>query len=185
MTKYCSKCDNTKSLVEFGKNRSTRDGLTSYCKLCKKELSRKYREENYEKSKESLRASYHKHIEKREAYRKAYRVDPEKQAIEKAYRTRYNIENKDKIIEYRKEWQSRPESKRLKCAAQNKRRATKLNATPSWADLKAIQEFYKGCPQGYHVDHIIPLQGKNVCGLHVLDNLQYLTAEENLKKGNK
>ncbi len=65
------------------------------------------------------------------------------------------------------------------------RRAAKLQRTPSWADLKAIREFYKNCPTGYHVDHIIPLQGKNISGFHTLENLQYLTAEENLRKGNR
>lgn len=58
-------------------------------------------------------------------------------------------------------------------------------ATPPWADLKAIREFYYNCPAGYHVDHIIPLNGKNISGLHVMENLQYLPALENLKKSNK
>lgn len=64
-------------------------------------------------------------------------------------------------------------------------RASKLRATPVWSDRNAIREFYKNCPKGYHVDHIVPLQGKNVRGLHVLSNLQYLTASENQSKGNK
>jgi len=65
------------------------------------------------------------------------------------------------------------------------RRAQIANATPKWADLEKIKEIYKNCPVGYHVDHIIPLTNDLVCGLHVPDNLQYLPASENLKKGNK
>lgn len=57
--------------------------------------------------------------------------------------------------------------------------------TPSWSQPNQILQFYKNCPEGYHVDHIVPLRGKEVSGLHVLENLQYLTIEENLKKNNK
>jgi hypothetical protein len=64
-------------------------------------------------------------------------------------------------------------------------RANKLKATPSWSESKAIRAFYEACPVGYHVDHIVPLQGVTVRGLHVLANLQYLTASENCSKGNK
>lgn len=56
---------------------------------------------------------------------------------------------------------------------------------PKWADLKQIAEIYDNCPKGYHVDHILPLKGELVSGLHVPTNLQYLTEEDNLKKGNK
>lgn len=58
-------------------------------------------------------------------------------------------------------------------------------ATPSWADTEAMNIFYANCPSGYHVDHIIPLQGKLVSGLHVETNLQYLSAKDNLTKNNK
>ena len=67
----------------------------------------------------------------------------------------------------------------------NKRRSAKLQRTPAWADLEAIKQFYLNCPKGYHVDHIVPLQGVNVSGFHVLNNLQYLSASENCSKGNK
>ena len=64
-------------------------------------------------------------------------------------------------------------------------RSKRMKRTPAWADLEAIKKFYNNCPKGYHVDHIVPLQGTNVSGFHVLNNLQYLTAAENWSKGNK
>ena len=56
--------------------------------------------------------------------------------------------------------------------------------TPKWADRKAIREFYVNKPEGCHVDHVIPLRGKLVSGLHTIENLQYLPALENLRKHN-
>lgn len=57
-------------------------------------------------------------------------------------------------------------------------------ATPPWANLAIIKLIYD-CAEGDHVDHIIPLQGELVCGLHVENNLQYLSLKENLSKSNK
>lgn len=56
---------------------------------------------------------------------------------------------------------------------------------PPWQDIKEILLFYKNRPIGYHVDHIIPINGELVSGLHCISNLQYLIAEDNLAKGNK
>jgi hypothetical protein len=67
-----------------------------------------------------------------------------------------------------------------------KRRAMKLKATPSWVNLKEIEEIYKQAKSlGLTVDHIHPLQGENFCGLHVPWNLQLLTKAENSAKSNK
>jgi len=70
------------------------------------------------------------------------------------------------------------------CAQVAKRRASQLQRTPPWADLSAIKAIYLSCPSDHHVDHIVPLQGHTVCGLHVHYNLQHLPARENTRKGN-
>ena len=70
-------------------------------------------------------------------------------------------------------------------ARQAKYNAAKLQRTPPWADLKKIKEIYDNCPKGYHVDHIHPLNGILISGLHVENNLQYLPAIDNIRKSNK
>ena len=72
-----------------------------------------------------------------------------------------------------------------------KRRAAKLQRTPPWADLDAMRALYAQAQEMtaatgvvHHVDHIIPLQGKTVSGLHVPGNLQILTGSENSRKRN-
>lgn len=50
------------------------------------------------------------------------------------------------------------------------------------ADRNVMKEFYKNCPEGYEVDHVIPLSKG---GLHHQDNLQYLIVKENRSKGNR
>ena len=73
-----------------------------------------------------------------------------------------------------------------------KRRACKMQRTPAWADHAAIASVYAEAARltrktgiQHHVDHIIPLQGKTVSGLHVANNLRAIPAADNLKKHNK
>lgn len=94
---------------------------------------------------------------------------------------KYNISDQHKLA--CKNWTANNLDKHS--AKEAKRRAIILKRTPKWADLKAIEQFYLNRPKGYEVDHIIPLQGKNVSGFHVLENLQYLTVSANRRKYNK
>lgn len=61
----------------------------------------------------------------------------------------------------------------------------KKRRTPKWSNIEKIRQIYSNCPKGFHVDHIVPLNGEIVSGLHVPENLQYLTRSENSKKLNK
>lgn len=93
------------------------------------------------------------------------------------------LSHKSNSYEYRHEWYK--QNKLLKRFYTAKRRALLKKATPLWANFEAIKKFYIECKEGYEVDHIIPIVSDYVCGLHVVDNFQYLTRQENIKKGNK
>jgi hypothetical protein len=77
-------------------------------------------------------------------------------------------------------------SKALRNNSASRRRATKLKATPKWADMDKIKQIYiKASTCGHHVDHIVPLRSKFVCGLHCEANLQILEPSINMSKGNR
>lgn len=96
---------------------------------------------------------------------------------------RYNKSSSDGLQNHCKSCQSISTAK-TQPARQAMYRANQTNAFYNKSELIAIAEFYANCPKGYHVDHIVPLNNKKVCGLHTLCNLQYLTAEENCRKNN-
>ena len=69
----------------------------------------------------------------------------------------------------------------------------KRKAQPAWVDVGCLKEIYgemkrKNKEAGkivWNVDHIVPLNGKHVCGLHVPWNLRVISARENKQKGNR
>jgi len=140
---------------------------SEYLKACEKRNRLKHKRRKHRKlSKELL--DYTKLG--RPEYARQYR---------KLYYEQYPDEVKNSSKSYRKK------TKKRQGSYTRKRELAKIQRTPVWADYKAISDFYQNCPAGMVVDHIIPLQSKLVCGLHVEWNLQYLPAKENLSKYNK
>lgn len=144
--------------------------------------------------------------EKTEYKRRWRKENPERC---RGYSKKWNDNNQDQRRKIVRAWQEKnPEKVRAKNARAGakwskknvgkrnaitrKRAALKLQRTPIWADLKAIKAFYieaarltaeTGIP--HEVDHIYPLQGRLVSGLHVEGNLQILMRSQNRSKGNK
>jgi len=167
--KLCSKCKVEKSLNSFTIDRSSRDGLHFKCKDC----LRQYREENRERNNKKMSEIYYANRDRYLENCKQYRA-VNKEALNAKKRA------------YKKEKSG------LINSINARRNALKLNATPVWADTLAIKRIYKEAAElskitgiEFHVDHIIPLKGKNVTGLHVESNLRIISKTENLKKKNK
>lgn len=159
---------------------------------------KKYYEANKDKIAAARKKKYHEgNKEKVLAQAAKYREDNKEK--EAARKKKYNEANKEKIAARDKKYNEANKEKRSmhtrvwcinnpgrKSAINAKRRAAKLRATPPWSDLVYIKSIYeKAAEAGMHVDHIIPLQGDLVCGLHVEHNLQLLTLSENSSKGNR
>ena len=185
--KQCACCKETKSYFEFPKHKQKVDGYYTYCKQCKKIKDK----ESYEKYK---KARYEKQCvwnegnkEKVLAYKKKYR-DNNKHKI-----NLWICANRESKNKHSRNWKHKNKAKVN--AATRKRQAAQLQRTPAWLtqhDYKVMESKYAIAAWlsavvgiDYHVDHIIPLRGKTVSGLHVPDNLSVIRARDNLEKSNK
>jgi hypothetical protein len=140
---------------------------------------------NKEKYKKTAKEWALKNKEKRKHIQKKYNKKSYAENIKK--NPNWNSEN---YFKYKDTYQKsskkyKKNNKKIIYALNNKRRALKIKAMPKWSNLEKIKEFYKNCPKGHTVDHIYPLKSEWVCGLHVIENLQYLSSFENISKNNK
>jgi len=174
--KTCACCKEVKPLTEFCKSAKRKDGHHYYCKPCHSASNKRWRDANLKQARATSLAYRLANPEKCHAASKAWeKANPEKV---KAWRERYSKENaaylQDKCVRYR---------------------AGKANRTPSWlteSDWLQIQCKYQVAAMynregldRWDVDHVIPLYGKKVSGLHVPSNLRVIKADENKRKANK
>lgn len=125
--------------------------------------------------------------EKRERNEKWAKANPDKV---KAGIKAWQDKNKDRSLRNARAWVKRnPDKANAKTA---KRQAAKIAAVPAWANDFFVKEIYhlarlrtKATGFKWHVDHIVPLRSKLVCGLHWEYNLQVIPETENRAKGNR
>ena len=186
--KTCNKCRTAHPLSMFHKDKSKADGLRSNCKVCKKQSDDTWRSANRDRMLDKMKEYHRDNADVIKARSKQWYADNTDKA--KAY---HSVRYYDKPYAALKE--ADPDYVAKAVARNAVYRARRLQATPSWlnkSQVDQMKEVYVSCKDvtletgvEHHVDHIVPLQGDNVCGLHVPWNLRVLEAKENMSKGNK
>lgn len=175
-----------------------RDGLLGQCKHCIIAATKARYLENPDatikrvkawKAKNPERAKLHRQgdpVRAKQRARAKYELDRERY-IERA--RQYRLANPERFRQYMLNRERDPAED---AERSRRRQAAKMQRTPGWLDADDFRPFYElarqrteetGIP--HHVDHIVPLQGKLVSGLHVPWNLQVLPAKANQSKGNR
>jgi hypothetical protein len=166
--KTCTKCGCTKPLSDFHAHPNGSQGRKSICKVCCNSHAISYRKRTAEHH-QAYRASNRQRMKAYNAEMYVARRDAEKQRCAEYFQ----------------------QNKAARASYVAKRKAAKINATPAWADSALIKMLYttrqymtEQTGFEWHVDHVVPLQGRNVCGLHVHNNLRVVPRQFNLQKGN-
>ncbi|RLD64545.1 MAG: hypothetical protein DRJ01_00495 [Bacteroidetes bacterium] len=204
--KKCSFCKKEKPLEDFGKLSSSKDGLNSACKICRKEINIKSyekvgRKQNTDKQKEAIKN-----------YKAKWFQDNKK-------RIRENIltdEQKVKVKKYKADWfqENKKRLNKINLMRRKTEPKVKINHLMSGAILKCLGRDKNGnkwteivgytaedllnhfevdvIPKGYHIDHIIPINAYDYSSIDDeflkcwnIRNLRIIPAKENLSKGDK
>ena len=159
-----------------------KDGLNTFCKACHQadNIARKAKNRATQEFKSEEAAA-----------KKVYRAKKSKEIS--VYMSYWREKNKEHVTSYSKQYRdSNKEKYAFLC---QKRKIDTMRRTPAWLtqdDLWMIEEAYslaalrtKTLGIQFHVDHVLPLRGKKVSGLHVPMNLRVIPAIENMRKTNK
>ena len=188
--KNCSVCKEEKDFSFFNTSKTSVSGYKSACKDCTKIQKAESYQRTKEKHLKRCAEWQRNNKDKKNAINARYR-NSHKESIAAHLKVYYEA-NKEKVAKRTSEWAK----SNLGTTSANRRidQARKINRVPAWlteSDLLRMKCYYQVAAmrtresgQKWHVDHIIPLRGKEVSGLHVPNNLQVITAAENRKKRN-
>lgn len=189
--KVCKTCKEEKPKNGFHKSKRHVDGILKECRVCYNKKILKMKKDNpefLEKTRNNAKKYKKNNKEKRRLAGIKYREE-NKEKIKESNK-KYRINNKKKIKASKLAYEKK--NPQIRAKIKIKRRTSESRSIPSWAEHDKIKTIYEKAKWlesitglKYHVDHIVPLQGKNVCGLHVWENLQILEASVNCSKGNK
>ena len=180
--KTCTRCKQDKDVGLFYANKRMKDGLNTFCIKCHKADNTARKAKN--RANPDFKAA-------ELAYKKIYRGRTV--AERSAYMAQWRAANKQHVTQYSRQYRSANKPKYAYLC--QKRKIDLLARTPRWLtpdDFWIMEEAYTlaalrtkmfGVP--HHVDHVIPLRGKLVSGLHVPTNLRVVTWKENQRKTNK
>ena len=190
--KCCSKCGEEKPVASFCRDKTRHDELHPWCRECRSAQGRKYYSDHVEEHHaRTVKWRAENPDRQREINKKSHKNNKIKR---NSYSRKYRTENEERMRELGRNWaKNNPDKCRDICA---KRRAAKHSATPIWASTEfeefVMSEMYdlavsrkKATGFDWHVDHIVPLKSKKVCGLHCVANLRVIPSLENHRKGNR
>jgi len=198
LTKHCNKCDTTKPIDAFGRDAGRYDGHTYRCLVCRAlsraamqvqiaEQKRIHYAANRERILAQKREGYAAVADKKREYQRGYTDKNRLKLQEKS--KQYYATNPDYYKQFRVRFPDKVNAKEIR------RKTAKLQRNPAWLteddhwmmeqayELAALRTKLFGFP--WHVDHVIPLQGKLVSGLHTPNNLQVIPGYDNLRKSNR
>lgn len=180
--KTCCTCRSEKPISEFGARRAPEGNIPSRrCKACAVKQTRAYRDKNPNARRDHYRRNKVRVLAQAATYRAAHKNEERKNRAEHYQRNKEHNAKTTKAYALAHPWIYRE--------AQARRRAAARNRIPPWADRDKIKDWYMlaqivteetGIP--HEVDHIVPLQGRTVSGLHWEGNMQVITQAQNRAK---